>query len=88
MAQTKDFFARLRAKVKDVKGEITTKVKESQSLSQLQGLIDSNQEYFGQDAGSEITREKEKFDMKLQKGRYASVVKNQEFYQQVISTLD
>ena len=35
-----------------------------------------------------MEKEKAEFDLKLQKGRYASVVKNQTFYRDVIGTLD
>ena len=35
-----------------------------------------------------MAHEKEEFDKKVAKGRYASVVKNQNFYKEVMSTLD
>lgn len=35
-----------------------------------------------------MEKEKAEFDLKLQKGRYASVVKSQEFYRDVIGTLE
>ena len=54
----------------------------------LEKLIEQNREYFGENAGAQLEKEKAAFDSKLQRGRYGSVVKNQAFYKEVINTLE
>ena len=60
--QTQEFFANLRKQTSGVKQIVRNKVKDSQNLKDLENLIESNQEYFGETAGAEIDREKLKFD--------------------------
>ena len=67
---------------------VRNRVKESQNLKDLESLIESNQEYFGDLAGAEIDREKLKFDQRIEKGRFGTVVAHQEFYKGVIETLE
>ena len=57
-------------------------------MLKLEDLIEKNSEYFGETAGAGLAHEKDEFDKKVEKGRYASVVKNQEFYKELIETLD
>ena len=42
----------------------------------------------GPNAGVDLAREKDLFDQKLAKGRYATVVKRQEYYNSIIKILD
>lgn len=42
----------------------------------------------GPNAGVDLEREKEKFDKKLQLGRFAHVVKQQEYYNGIINVLE
>ena len=42
--------------------EVNTRVKESQSLKQLETLIEQNEDYFGENPGADWAKEKEKFD--------------------------
>lgn len=78
----------MRSKVRTVKHEVNMKVQNSESLIKLEKLIEQNSEYFGENAGAMLEKEKAAFDSKLQRGRYASVVKNQGFYKEIISTLE
>lgn len=86
--QVQDFFTNVRTHVKQVRHEINSRVKSSKALTDLEILIAHNEEYMGANAGVDLTREKEQFDQKLARGRYASVVKRQEYYNSVIKILD
>ena len=88
LEQGKTFFATMRTKVANVRHEVNERVRNSQALKSLEELIGKNKEYFGENAGDMLAKEKQAFDFKLLKGRYASVVKDQNFYREVIATLD
>ena len=88
LSQAKNFFGSMRSKGASLRHDVNQKIQSSKALISLEELIEANGEYFGEKAGEPLEREKEAFDRKLEKGRFASVVKNQTFYKEVINTLD
>ena len=88
ISQVKEFFATVRGQVKFVRSDIGQRVKTSQALVDLERLIAQNEEYFGPNAGFDLAREKDQFDQKLARGRFATVVKRQEYYNSIIKILD
>jgi hypothetical protein len=85
--QVTDFFANVRNQVTVVRTEIKERVKTSKALTDLEVLISQNEEYMGPNAGLDLAKEKDLFDQKLARGRYATVVKRQEYYNSVIKIL-
>ena len=65
----------------EIKSEVVNNIKESDSLKELEKTLEVPQT-------DNFTLEKQKFDQKLLKGRYAGVVKNQKFYGQIIEAMD
>ena len=68
------------------------KIKNSESLKQLEKILDGSKEFFNvaSDGMKQDQFEKEKmiFDQKIQNGRFASVIKKQDFYKQLLDSLD
>lgn len=50
--QAKTFFGTMRTKVTQVRHEVNQRVRQSESLRQLEDLITENEEYFGENAGA------------------------------------
>ena len=57
-------------------------------MQDLENLISQNEEYFGPNAGLDLAKEKDQFDQKLARGRYATVVKRQDYYNSVIKIVE
>ena len=53
--QAKTFFETLRIKVAQVRRQVQQKVSDSGALRQLEDLVETNKEYFGENAGSLLT---------------------------------
>ena len=67
------------------------KIQQSDSLRELERIIEQSKEFFPETAakhGDHFEREKRLFDEKIGKGRFAYLVKRQEFYQDLIQSLD
>ena len=77
ISQVKEYFTHMKSQVTLMRTEVNQRVAQSTSLKKLELLIDGNQEYFGDHAGSDLAKEKEKFDQKLERGRFAGIVKRQ-----------
>jgi len=88
VSQVQEFFAAVRNQVKVVRQEVTGRVKGSKALQDLETLIAQNGEYFGANAGVDLAKEKDQFDQKLARGRFATVVKRQEYYGNLIKIVD
>lgn len=88
LGQVNEYFSHVRSQVTSLRTEVNQRVKESTSLKELEHLIEVNQEYFGENPGADLAKEKEKFDQKLEKGRFAGIVKRQQFYKDLISSLE
>jgi len=68
------------------------KIKTSDSLKDLEKILEQSKEFLPDnvrgDNADHFEREKKLFDEKIGKGRFAYLVKRQEFYQQLIASLD
>ena len=66
------------------------KIQQSESLRELERIIEQSREFMPDPAknGDHFEREKRLFDEKIGKGRFAYLVKRQEFYQDLIQSLD
>lgn len=92
------FFENVHSAVKALHGEVSAKIKNSQSLRELEQLLEENRELFPQQqttqsgqtacAQDRFQMEKLKFDEKVAKGRFAYVVKRSAFYEQLMSSID
>ena len=92
------FFENVHRAVKALHGEVSAKIKNSQSLRELEQLLEENRELFPQQqttqagqtacAQDRFQMEKLKFDEKVAKGRFAYVVKRSAFYEQLMSSID
>lgn len=65
------------------------RIKGSSSLHELEAIIEQNKDMFSAGANKDdnFELEKRKFDEKIAKGRFAYVVKRQEFYEQLVASL-
>ena len=84
------FFQGLAEKVATLQKSVMLRIKASESLKELEKILEQSREFFPNDANSQdhFEREKRVFDEKIQKGRFAYLVKRQEFYQNLIASLD
>lgn len=81
------FFNNLSTEVKALQNQVNQKIKTSESLKELEHILESNRELFPTKNTSQVDAfefEKKKFDEKITKGRFAYLVKRQEFYEQLI----
>lgn len=67
-----------------------SKIQQSDSLRELERIIEQSREFLPDQAktGDHFEREKRLFDEKIGKGRFAYLVKRQEFYQDLIQSLE
>lgn len=71
------FFAQIREKVKLLQRQSMGKIQQSDSLRELERIIEQSKEFFPDHAknGDHFEREKRLFDEKIGKGRFAYLVK-------------
>lgn len=81
----KQFFAQVRRETQGLKADVKQRIKNSDSLKELESVLVQPAPQVQND---HLTLEKEKFDKKLQDGRYNFVVKREKFYKDLISTID
>lgn len=60
----------------------------SSALKELEVILTKNKQYFDNRAPDNFKREKEIFDEKIRKGRFAYLTKNREFYRQLFNSID
>eukprot|EP00347_Sterkiella_histriomuscorum_P021345 403334310 len=83
------FFGTLRQKVADLHKNVMLQIQGSESLKNLEKVLEENQEFFtDQRKPDQFEDEKKKFDEKINKGRFAYVVKRQDFYKSLLESLD
>ena len=58
LSQVNEYFSNVRSQVTAMRTEVNQRVKESTSLQELETLIESNQEYFGENPGADLVKEK------------------------------
>jgi len=63
-------------------------IRKSDSLKQLDNLLETNQQFFAENADAEFAKEKQVFDMKCNKGRFAYIVRRRESYKGMIDSLN
>ena len=79
------FFQNIQKEIGKLHTEVNEKIKHSESLRELEKILEQNRELFPSAAGSaraedRFEAEKKKFDEKIAKGRFAYLVKRQDFY--------
>lgn len=84
------FFQNLAEKVASLQKSVMFRIKQSESLKELEKILEQSREFFPNDQNTQdhFEREKKIFDMKIDKGRFSYLVKRQEFYQTLITSLD
>ena len=84
------YFSSLREKIQTLKLESMQKIQSSESLRELEKIIESSREFFPDPSKGDdhFEREKRLFDEKIGKSRFAYLVKRQDFYQELIASLD
>jgi hypothetical protein len=85
--QVKKYFEQISEMMRLLREEVTDKIRQSDSLKELEKIIHDNKNLLPT-ADNNYLAEKQRFDDKIQKGRYAYLVKRQEFYQSMIKSLD
>ena len=68
-----------------------TRIRTSDSLRELEKILETSREFFPDkklDTADHFEREKKLFDEKIGKGRFSYLVKRQQFYYDLISSLD
>lgn len=83
------FFAGVREKVKTMQRQSMSKIQQSDSLRELERIIEQSKEFMPScTSGDHFEREKRLFDEKIGKGRFSYLVKRQDFYQDLIQSLE
>lgn len=72
------FFSNLSAEVKVLQQSVNQRIKSSDSLRELEQILETNREFFPHNSTTgtdHFEMEKKKFDEKIGKGRFAYLVK-------------
>lgn len=66
------------------------RIKTSDSLKELEQILEQSREFFPDHLknNDNFELEKQRFDEKIQKGRFAYVVKRRDFYEELLQSLD
>lgn len=66
------------------------RIKSSDSLKELEKILENSREFFPNEHNTldHFEREKQLFDSKIDQGRFAYLVKRQDFYQNLIGSLE
>ena len=83
-----EFFNELRYQVKTSQEQCTERIRKSQTLLELDQLFDKNKTYFDTQTGQGFDLHKDKFDDKISRFRFSSVIKNKSFYEELIQKID
>lgn len=85
-----EFFVGLKQKVRELQGNVMENIKNSENLKNLEQTLEKSKEFIQLDPTQpdHFEREKQIFDEKLKKGRYAYVVKKRDFYNNLIENLE
>jgi len=86
------FFSDLSTRVKNLQSGVMSRIRTSDSLKELEKILEQSREFFPDqsklDNSDHFEREKKLFDEKIGKGRFAYLVKRQQFYYDLINSLD
>lgn len=85
------FFSDLSARVRSLQSGVMARIRESGSLKDLEKILESSREFFPEskvENADHFEREKRLFDEKIGKGRFSYLVKRQQFYYDLINSLD
>lgn len=86
-----EFFVDLKSKVQQMQKNVMQKIQNTESLRNLEKVLEGSKEFLHLDQNQKpdhFEREKKIFDEKINKGRFAYVVKRKEFYKNLIESLD
>jgi CRISPR/Cas system Type II protein with McrA/HNH and RuvC-like nuclease domain len=85
-----EYFQGLKAKVRELQANVMENIKQSENLRNLELTLEKSKEFIQLDPSlpDHFEREKQIFDEKLKKGRYAFVVKKRDFYNNLIENLE
>ena len=83
-----EYFESLRVDVKKCKQTVTDNIRNSQTLRELESLIEKNKDLFENKAGEGFDHHKDKFDEKIKKFRFASIIKRKTFYDELIDKIE
>lgn len=82
------FFDELRAQVKACKESVTEKIRNSQSLQELEKLVEVNKDLFDEQVGEVFKQQKDKFDDKISKYRFAGIINRKQIYEDLMTKID
>ena len=82
------YFANLRNTVKQIEGKVLSDVRNSQSLQELELILDENKEYFNENRIDNFKDEKVKFDEKIAQGKYTNIVSWKDYYDNMIDKMN
>jgi len=74
------FFKKVQVYLAQLQTQVTQQIKNSKALSELETLLQESRQMVPQGQESRFDEEKRRFDQKIANGRFAYVVKRQEFY--------
>ncbi|TNV82888.1 hypothetical protein FGO68_gene13992 [Halteria grandinella] len=85
-----EFFVGLKQRVRELQASVMENIKHSENLKNLEQTLEQRKEFIQLDPTQpdHFEREKQIFDEKLKKGRYAYVVKKKDFYNNLIENLE
>ena len=80
----------MSTRVKNLQSGVLTRIHNSDSLRELEKILETSKEFFPDQYknGDHFEREKKLFDEKIGKGRFSYLVKRQQFYYDLINSLD
>ena len=86
----KSYFSTLLQRVHNLQQEVMQRIRNSESLRELEKKWEQNKQFIpdGSQKQDQFEKEKKIFDEKIGKGRFAYLVKRQEFYKDLIESLE
>ena len=88
LKKLREFFAEIRKNLKATETEVQKRLSESDTLAELERVIEGNQEMFSDKAGQGFQLLKDQFDSKIARSKYASIIHHQNFYHELIEKID
>eukprot|EP00347_Sterkiella_histriomuscorum_P001966 403369982 len=86
--QVRNYFQELRNQLKNQQSVVNQKIQSSETLKKLEDIMEKNSNFFSSDAGKVFFSEQKKFDGKLQRSRYASIITHKDFFNDILSKVD
>ncbi|CDW74940.1 UNKNOWN [Stylonychia lemnae] len=87
-SEVQNYFKELKHQLTLIQTQLNNKIQSSESLKQLEDLMEKNKDLFSEKAGSQFYQIKSQFDGKIERSRFSSIITHKEFYKSILEKVD